>query len=233
MAHSGHGAGHGAACANCEAQRTGAFCAGCGQRALEGRHTLRGFAKGAAARVFNLERGLVHTAVRLTLSPGRVVRDYLRGRTAPYIHPLAYLVLAFAAFALSARWLGATGGAGDRVFFAVAVFFLALASRLVFWRTGLNYAEHLILNTYLLGHLALILTLGQLLVAALPGALMVPAGIALLVAVVGYVVWGYAGVFRERPVLAAVGGLLALGLGILLWFLAMALLVQMHRSLQA
>jgi hypothetical protein len=156
--------------------------------------------------------------IQLAVNPGGVVRDYLAGRTIMYTHPVAYVIVAFAVFVFAFRWTGGMGGGGlERVSTGTIPLFLAITSRIVFWRTGLNYAEHLILNMFLFAQVVVILT-GALILGSVmpePARLIVVAG-ALAVACV-YVLWSYSRVFSRRPVLAAVGGLLVLILGMSLW----------------
>ncbi|MGH7575135.1 MAG: DUF3667 domain-containing protein [Longimicrobiales bacterium] len=181
--------------------------------------------------MFDVDRGLTYTIVRLTVDPGGVVRDYLAGRTVVYVHPFIYLTLAFAAFALTFRLTGGTGGGSmERVSTAAIVFFLAAASRTVFWRSGRNYAEHLILNTFLFAHVVLLLTGASLIVDAVPeSAFAIEAGV-LAAGVCAYMLWGYSRAFRARPALAALGGLLVLALGIGLWLLALVWVIRLVRG---
>jgi len=227
---------HAPRCVNCGAARTGPYCAQCGQRELRGRHTLRSMAAAFLGRVLDLDHGLLHTVYGLTVRPGTVVRDYLAGRTVPYTNPIAYLLLCFAAFTLSARMLGATvGGEFERALTALVVPFIAAVSRLLFWRTRLNYAEHLVLVLYLVGHVALILGVVQ---AVLTPVIRVAPGEVLstivafgaLGSVIAYYAWAFSRVFPTRPWVAAAGGLVALAGGVALWTAAMVALLQVLRS---
>jgi hypothetical protein len=141
-------------CASCGAALNGEYCARCGQRKFAGRQSLGVLAVDPLRRVLQMDRGFAYTVFGLTVAPGRVVRDYLAGRMAPYTHPVGYLLVSFLIFALVARWAGAAGDL--RYFFLPVVVFIAAVSKLLFWRERLNYAEHLILGMYLFGHFALI-----------------------------------------------------------------------------
>jgi len=223
-------------CASCGAARTGPYCAQCGQRELRGRHTLRGMAAAFLGRVLDLDHGLLHTVHGLTVRPGTVVRDYLAGRTVPYTNPAAYLLICFAAFAIAARVFGgATGSEDDRALAALVVPFIAAASRLLFWRTRLNYAEHLVLVLYLLGHVALILAVLQAVLSPAlrgdPGTVM--SGIVVFGALgigIAYYGWAFSRIFPARPWLAAAGGLAALAGGAALWLYAVIALLRALRS---
>jgi hypothetical protein len=187
-------------------------------------------------RILTLERGFIHTAVRLTLSPGRVVRDYLGGRTVPYTHPFAYLLISFAAFTLLAQMIaGARGGFSgeNRLFTLLLVPFIAGISWLLFWRTSLNFAEHLIIEMYLLGHIALLFALMQVLVPVVDGGpywLAYGLAFGALGTGVGYYVWAFGRIFDSRPIIAAVGGFAALAAGIALWSFALVGLFTVLRS---
>jgi hypothetical protein len=198
------------------------------------RPSLRGFAVTAASRLFNIERGLLHTMGRLTVTPGQVIRDYIGGRTNVYIHPLAYLLVSFAAFTVTATWLGGTtGGGGDRVFVAPIVLYVAGAARLVFHRAGLNYAEHLIASTFLLSHAVSMLAVGQVVVHLLREAAVVPVVAGWLLLTAGYLAWGYGRIFPGRPILATLGAVAALTLGVAAWFGSVVATLNLWRSLGA
>jgi hypothetical protein len=225
----------GAACANCGGTRVTRYCAGCGQVVRTGRHTLRSLlVDGLLKRGLNLESGFLYTAWRLTREPARVIREYLAGRTAAFTHPIAYLLISFAAVALLARLAGGYFGTGssNRLLTALIVPFVAAVSWLVFIRARLSFAEHLIIALYLLGNITLYLSilvgLGAL-AAALPGA-----GPVLLVTMafsaISYFVWAYSRLFDTRPVLAGLGGLLALLGGTVLWAAALFFLLELLRA---
>ena len=83
-------------CPNCGELRAGRFCAECGQREMGGRLTLRGLWREFSSRVFNLDRGLLHTVTSLARDPGSVPRDYVEGRRRTYTNPLSFFLLATA-----------------------------------------------------------------------------------------------------------------------------------------
>jgi hypothetical protein len=229
-------------CASCGHALAGPFCARCGQNVLAGRHTLwrmflfplfkvLGLDEGLDSN-FRLQKGLLYTAFRLTIAPGRMVREYLGGRTVPYTHPILYLIVSFASFALMNAWTQTIGGAGDHREFAVfGILMLAGVSRLTFWAARLNYTEHLIFVMYLFAHVTFFFTFTQvaLHLTAATGADIVLA-VAALALGVGYFSWAYSRLFDRRPVLGAGGGLLVVVGGILLWFYATGAILQVLRS---
>ncbi|MEM7356785.1 MAG: DUF3667 domain-containing protein [Acidobacteriota bacterium] len=86
-------------CGNCGAPLAGHFCSACGQRDA-GRLTFRRIASEAADHVLSLDSALLRTAIDLSRNPGRVARDYVRGRRKAYLNPLKYTFVMATLFAL-------------------------------------------------------------------------------------------------------------------------------------
>jgi hypothetical protein len=205
-------------CANCGAALQGAYCPRCGQRHRPERISLRHEVARFAIAAFDLDRGVLHTFLRLSRRPAQVVADYLRGRTVPYTHPAKYFLLALALLQLLAYWGGAVGEftSGlteqsdlmsesqvallvDRFFVLLAapsVLLLAALQRRAFRSASLHYGEHLVLALFVTAQQALIwcvaLTASHLLPAA--GAKTIP-----LLALAGtsaYYIWSVHRFFR-------------------------------------
>ena len=217
-------------CQTCGAPCNGRFCAQCGQREFKGRHTLRRFVAGALQRTVG-EEGALHTARQLTVRPGRVIRDYLAGRTIRYVHPATYLLLGVAFFALVLGVVGGPTGAGEteRLFTLLVIPFVVVASRMVFWRGPFNFAEHLIVVLYLAGHVLVILAATYGVVLLVPRSFAGSAALAWFAIGAGYFVWGYSRIFEERPIRAAGAALAALSIGILVWLAFTLILVTLLR----
>jgi hypothetical protein len=94
---------------------------------------------------------------------------------------------------------------------------------------ALNYAEHLILIMYVLGHVALFFAVAFTAtpLIGLAAARTLDAGVLVLSA--AYVSWAYSRVFPTRALLAAAGGLIALASSFLLWFVALVIYVNALR----
>ncbi len=96
-----------AACLNCGAPLTGAYCAGCGQPA----HIHRSFVSlghDILHSVFHFDTKLWRTLPELVLRPGRLTRRYIDGERAKFISPMAlYLLSVFLMYAV----FSFTGGA--------------------------------------------------------------------------------------------------------------------------
>lgn len=238
------------ACATCGVVHQGDFCNGCGQRAVRERFTLRGILTHLVTDAFDLNRGLLFTAVALFRRPGEVVREYLSGATVRYTNPVKYLVVCVALVVFASIQLGATGelaggftegygaDAADRaqrvtellnrymnVLMALAVPFMAAASRLFFRRAGLNYAEHLIFNLYVYGQQSLLfLPFAPMWGLRTPGLKALPV-LAYCLAMLVYYAWAATSFFGERRVPGVLRALATQVLGGIAYAAATALAV--------
>jgi hypothetical protein len=147
----------------------------------------------------SLDKGFLSTSLQLFYRPGHVVRDYLVGKRACYTAPFKYLLLWVGISSLVIYWYNQArphpaGKPAKPAVYAdelerystffytsladnpklVLTFFilgLAFAARLVFYRRGLNLAEHTVSLAYLLGSSALVETFLYLGLLAFPGAI--------------------------------------------------------------
>lgn len=106
-----HQAGAGAACANCGAVITGRYCAQCGQPAHV-HHSLWHLLEEALHGLFHFDSKVWRTLPSLALRPGTLTREYIDGKRARYVSPLAlFLFCIFAMFAVFA--FTADSGSGE------------------------------------------------------------------------------------------------------------------------
>ena len=95
------------ACLNCGTALTGAHCHSCGQRAHIHR-TLSAFFHDLLHGVLHFEGKLWRTLPVWLLKPGKLTREYIEGKRAKYVSPIAlFLFVVFLTFAL----FNALGGA--------------------------------------------------------------------------------------------------------------------------
>lgn len=94
--------GHGGACLNCGAALAGPFCSACGQKAHVHRsvlHAIEEFVHG----VVHFDSRFWNTLPLLIFRPGKLTRDYVLGKRARYIPPVAvFLLTVFSMFLLFA-----------------------------------------------------------------------------------------------------------------------------------
>ncbi len=91
---------HEAACLNCATRLTGYYCHACGQRGHVHR-TLSAFFHDLLHGVFHFEGKIWRTLPLLAWRPGDLTRDYIAGKRASYVSPLAlFLFSVFLMFAV-------------------------------------------------------------------------------------------------------------------------------------
>lgn len=210
-------------CKNCAAEYTGKYCPECGQKAKTGRITTKTVLQEIRKNLVHYDRGFLHTAIQLLRRPGHTVRDYLDGKRVEYTKPVQYMLWATAINFLLFQLLGqdkemlqalseqpgqnAAGVKITQYIFdhpAIITFLMipniALFSWLYFRKAGFNYAEHFVLNAYLMGEVSMLGILTSPLskfVFAGPSMMHVNLGISMALWF-GYVGWGYAQFFRSR-----------------------------------
>ncbi|MEN0047064.1 MAG: DUF3667 domain-containing protein [Bacteroidota bacterium] len=83
-------------CKNCGHESNENFCSHCGQKRIGERWELKQLLRSAFTTLFNIEKGFFYTFRELFFHPGKVVHEYLGGRTIPYTNPFRYVVIAIA-----------------------------------------------------------------------------------------------------------------------------------------
>ncbi|MGF1532242.1 MAG: DUF3667 domain-containing protein [Bernardetiaceae bacterium] len=86
-------------CLNCDTPLAGRYCHQCGQSRRVQPIGMRYLAY-EITHLINLDRGIPHTFLQLTLRPGHAIRAYIAGHRKRYFNPIKYLLLvsAIAAF---------------------------------------------------------------------------------------------------------------------------------------
>jgi Protein of unknown function (DUF3667) len=159
-------------CKNCGNGFEGNFCNNCGQKAVVNRFTLKHAFHDFLHSFTHIDRGILFLIKELFLRPGIVAKEYIEGKRKKYFNPYQYLLITVAvATFLSVNYhlMGPKAdanvlGSGVQNFglqynafiykyfnlmqlFSVPL--LAFFSWLFYKRSGYNYAENLVLNTFL------------------------------------------------------------------------------------
>jgi len=83
-------------CSNCGGKLTGPYCSHCGQKAGTTRLSVTGIARGAFNALTDLDSKLPRTVLELTLNPGQVALNYVKGARVAYVNPVKYCIAVFA-----------------------------------------------------------------------------------------------------------------------------------------
>ncbi len=169
-------------CKNCGAEHTLNYCSNCGQKRYTRRFTIKSFFA-VIMDAFNIERGFLYTAKMLFVDPGKVINEYLNGRTKRYYNPLKYLLIIAGVNALLVVWFKIFDANVDTVYELIGVEneqlrlqqkltgymkqylnvivlfmlpFNSLASKWYYGKHKLLYGEHLIIYCFLYAQYLLI-----------------------------------------------------------------------------
>jgi len=171
-------------CKNCGYTHSGPYCNECGQIVITNKYTISHLWN-IAFSIFGLQRGVLYTARCLFTNPGKVINDYLNGKTRCYYNPISYLLVIASIYAVLMVWFNLfdtnlesmTDTLGMEAkqtklqstlnlyikkylsFVSILILpFYSIASKWMFKKHKLNYAEHLIINSYAIAQYLLIFT---------------------------------------------------------------------------
>ncbi len=169
-------------CKSCGEPLVGPYCAQCGQSPYKGKLTIKRAFGDLVNAVTNVERGFTHTIIKMTTSPGLVIKEFLEGKTRPYFLPARYafilvtistlVLIKSGIFDLSQQVFNNPENMSENqramnaeiqnyvkqflnFFVLIQLPFNAFISWLLFRKRGYNYAEHFVANTFMIGHLSL------------------------------------------------------------------------------
>jgi hypothetical protein len=175
-------------CKNCHFEYDGKYCPSCGQKADTERITYHSLAHEIPHSLLHIDKGIFFTMKELFTRPAASLREYMSGRRVKHFKPLAYVLIltAISSFVthlvdshIISKGLGTTLSLEptllNRVLLNTSHFFdkypsvfyflmipvISLLSWLFFRRSGYNYWENVILNTYLTAQFNLLLIVAQ------------------------------------------------------------------------
>ena len=154
-------------CDLCKITFEGTYCHKCGQKKVNYKLTLGRIISDIGSNLFNLERGVFGTYYQLLKNPWLVAENYWNGFRGYYASPGKIVVFTLAIIALHSL-LDSNELFGIQLDVDLSVidpqkfmliFFLpiqALCSKLIHWKSGRNYLEHLVLSLYILSTIFLV-----------------------------------------------------------------------------
>ena len=210
-------------CKNCGNHFQGLYCNKCGQRVIKERNTVKHFFD-LIFDSFDVKRGVLYTCKLLFINPGKLVNEYLDGRTKDYYNPLRYLIIIsglFAIFMIGFDVLDKNIETTNEllelknsdlklqtiliayvrrylnIFTLLFLPFYSLISKWVFKKYKLYYAEHLIINSFLFAQHTLIQILVIFVILFIPGLskLLLVTGV---VVFISYYTYALRGVFKIK-----------------------------------
>lgn len=162
-------------CKNCGSELTGKYCSNCSQKADIHRFALKHFIHEFVHTFTHVDKGILYLMKEMFLRPGIVTREYLEGKRKKYFNPFQYLVLGIAvSFFLTVK-LGVIGyrtvspdvlaGFNQQqlfflqfnnfiyTYFNIIIFsgipLMAFFSWIFYRKSGYNYTENLVFQTFI------------------------------------------------------------------------------------
>ena len=155
-------------CKNCGESFEGNYCPQCGQSATTGRFTLKDMTH-LAAQAFDFDHGALFVLRQLTTHPALFLRGYLQGRRVRVFGPMRFLLLSAALLAVvysmlepgsfarvqldDGTWqsINVWANSYTSLLIILSIPFYSLATWVLFRNWGYRYAEHLVLNMFVMG----------------------------------------------------------------------------------
>jgi hypothetical protein len=173
---------HATICKNCNLHFVGNFCSHCGQAAATHRLSLHYIWHDLQHGLFHFDNGLIYTTSQLLTRPGYTIREFINGKRIRHFKPFSFVVVLATLYGvlyhyfignifndgpihpedgLTSVYEKVIGWVFDHYAYASLIFVLTttVASYGVFKKQGYNFAEHLVLNTFLMGLVLLFLIL--------------------------------------------------------------------------
>jgi len=161
-------------CKNCGNEVSDNFCGSCGQRADTHKLNMHFILHDLQHALIHFDKGVLYTTKQLLTRPGHTIREFLEGKRVRHFQPLSFVIVLATFYGLLWHYLifdrlhtslieprdDITRAYGKIVtwmteHFAVDGLILIITSTLVsyviFKKRKYNLAEHLVLNTYLMG----------------------------------------------------------------------------------
>ena len=161
-------------CKNCGNEVSDNFCSSCGQRADTHKLTMHFILHDLQHGLFHFDKGVLYTAKQLLTRPGHAIREFLEGKRVRHFQPLSFVIVLATFYGLLWHYLifdrhqgrlidpryDITGASAKIItwiteHFAfdglILIITSTLVSYVIFKKRKYNLAEHLVLNTYLMG----------------------------------------------------------------------------------
>jgi hypothetical protein len=167
-------------CVNCSTEHNGNFCPNCGERSQVPKITFSSILNNAFATITNMDKGFLFNVKNLFLHPGQLISDYLRGKRKQIFNPISFLIISVTVY-LVVDSLVKVPVTGDKIeseiydvgyqsgrfiklyfkyFWLLSIIWLSVSTRIFFGKY--NYAEHLALNSFVIGQATLVGIIGFL-----------------------------------------------------------------------
>ncbi|TCP26810.1 uncharacterized protein DUF3667 [Tenacibaculum skagerrakense] len=170
-------------CISCNYEHSEKFCPNCGEKTGTPKITFSSTVETTFATITNMDKGFLYNLKNLTLKPKATIEKYLRGKRKGIFNPISFLVISISVYLVVESLLKANnivseeqvnmikdqtsykiGSSAGRFikdylkfFWIFSVVPLSILTKLFFKQH--NFAEHITINSFVLGHVTLIIGL--------------------------------------------------------------------------
>ena len=158
-------------CLNCDNNFEGLFCNLCGQKAATHRFTMHEWLHEIPHSILHVDSGFFLTMKTLFVRPGDAVREFLHGKRKLLFSPFLYLLVWCGIYVVVTHFFGKDEKVIEvtnitnaneyisehyyKIWAIASVIPLAVGSYFAYFKSGYNFAEHLVFNAYLMGQLVI------------------------------------------------------------------------------
>jgi len=173
-------------CKNCDTYFDGNYCNNCGQKADVKRFTVSNLSGEFLKEFFDVDSTLIFTLKELFVRPGEMLRGYIAGKRIAYINSFAFLLIISLIAGFFYTWSGVPAQideimltSGEIIRFTnnhfsyrmlLTIPTYAIMCSIIYKSFKYNFAEHFIINTYLISQSIIFMVLWTLLTSIIkPG----------------------------------------------------------------
>jgi len=161
-------------CINCKHEHHSNFCPNCGEKSAVPRITFSSIFSNGLSTITNMNKGFLFNVKHLCLNPQGIVNDFIRGKRKNIFNPISFLIITITVYliidavivvkvkvsSVDSKVYAAGYEAGKFVklyfkyFWILSIIWLSVSTKIVFQKY--NYAEHLAINSFVMGQATLI-----------------------------------------------------------------------------
>ena len=165
-------------CVNCRKEHSENFCPNCGEKSGVPKITFGSISKDLFHTVTSMDKGFLFNLKHLSIHPDKIISDYLSGKRKGILNPISFLIISITFYLIvdsfvdfpvakdriKSEYYSVGEAAGKFVrtnfkyFWIFSVIWLSNSTKLIFGK--FNYAEHLTINSFVIGQSTLIGALG-------------------------------------------------------------------------
>lgn len=167
-------------CISCSQDHNEKFCPNCGEKASTKKITFSSVLTDFFSTITTMDKGFLYNLKALTLNPKELITNYIGGKRKGIYNPISFLIISVTIFLIIDSLLlsstkheavdtplytiayetGRFLRAYFKYFWILSIFWLSLSTRLIF--KTYNFAEHLAINSFIIGYATLVAIFGNL-----------------------------------------------------------------------